>query len=91
MKKIINSLVWIFLLTLIFFNGYTFVCGIQSGSEFNRMEEKIISLRRENRELETRIYKMDSLEYAASKAADLSFVKKVSPIYLETFKYARNN
>ena len=91
MKKIISNLIWIFLLTLIFFNGYTFVCGIQSASDFNQMEEKIISLRRENRELETKVYEMDSLEYAASRAADLSFVKKVTPMYLESFKYARNN
>jgi hypothetical protein len=55
------------------------------------MEQKIVSLRRENRELETKVYEMDSLEYAASRAADLSFIKKVTPIYLEMFKYARNN
>ena len=91
MKKIITNLVWIFLLTLIFFNGYTFVCGIQSASDLNKTEQKIINLRRENRELETRIYEMDSLKYAASRAADFSFIKKVTPIYLETFKYARIN
>ena len=91
MKKIISSLVWVFLLALIFLNGYTFVRGIQSGSDLNRMEEKIISLRRENRELETKVYEMDSLEYAASRAADLSLINKITPIYLETFKYARNN
>ncbi len=91
MKKIINNLIWVLLLMLVFLNGYTFVRGIQSASDLSQMEQKIVSLRRENRELETKVYEMDSLEYAASRAADLSFIKKVTPIYLETFKYARNN
>jgi hypothetical protein len=70
-------------------NVYTFVSGISSGNEINRMEKSIISLRQENQELENKIYSLNSLEHAASAAASMNFINKSTPIYLESLKYAR--
>ena len=86
-KKIIGFLIFVFIVSKFFF----FVLGIRLSEEIKVLDNKIKKLHQENIELEKEISFLDSYQYAASQAADLGFIKKSQPIYLENFKYALKN
>lgn len=58
--------------------------------EINRYEKDIKKLKKENIELEKKVYEISSLKYAASVSASLDFTQKSSPLYFENLKYAFN-
>jgi cell division protein FtsL len=76
---------------LLFFNVYVFVSNLRLGDEIKTFDKKIVFLRQENLDLETKIFKLNSYENIASVAAQLNFVKKEMPVYLEDLKYAYKN
>ncbi|MBI4226237.1 hypothetical protein HY612_03950 [Candidatus Roizmanbacteria bacterium] len=57
--------------------------------KINHFEKEIKNLHQENLTLENKIYAVDSLQYAASIAAQFDFNQKAQPMYLENLKYAR--
>ncbi|MBI2641083.1 hypothetical protein HYW87_00610 [Candidatus Roizmanbacteria bacterium] len=79
----------IFLIVLLLLsNVYIFVNTIRLGGDINHFEKEIKTLHQENLSLENEAYQLDSLQYAASLAAELDFSKKSQPFYLESLKYA---
>jgi cell division protein FtsL len=87
----LTKILWFLLAALLFFNIYVFVSNLRMGEEIKAFDKKIILLRQENLDLETKIFKLNSYENIASLAADLNFVKKEMPVYLEDLKYAYKN
>ena len=58
--------------------------------QVNHFENQINKLHQENLNLEGKIFAVDSLQYAASMAAQFDFSQKAQPVYLENLKYARS-
>lgn len=84
-------IIWVVFLLLIVANIFVFLNSIRLSDKINRFEKEIASLHQENLVLENRIYKVDSLQYAASIAAQLNFWKKAEAVFLNGLKYARNH
>ena len=87
MKKI---LIYFFLFLLIAGNVYSFVSGIELANEIGTFETESKRIHQENIELEKKATTINSLQYAASIAASLDFVKQAAPIYLNNLTYALN-
>lgn len=90
MKKLIQYGVWIVLPILVLCNMFIFISGIVLGNQISRFENETGKIHQENIVLTTQTSHLDSLEYAASVAASLDFIKRSSPIILENLKYALN-
>lgn len=90
MKKLVKSLIIFLVAGLVISNVYIFVVGIKSAGDIVRLEEKLETLKRDNLDLENKLSYVSSLEYAASRAADLNFETKAIPSYLDNLKYAAN-
>lgn len=90
MKKLIQVGVWLIMIFLVVANIFIFVSGIILSDKIAHFERETKILHQENIELDKKISYVDSLEYAASMAASLDFVKKSSPVVLENLKYAFN-
>jgi hypothetical protein len=69
---------------------YIFVSGIVLGNQITHFEQEIKKIHQQNVELDKQTSHLDSLEYAASIAASLDFVKRSTPIVLDNLKYALN-
>lgn len=65
-----------------------FVSGITLGNEINKYENMTKNFKQENMDLETKLYSVESLSYAASEAAKLDYTKKASSLYLESLGIA---
>ncbi|MBI3366591.1 hypothetical protein HY041_03115 [Candidatus Roizmanbacteria bacterium] len=91
MKKLIQYGIWIILPTLILANMFVFVSGIVLGDQIGHFEQETKKVHEQNVALEQKTSHLDSLEYAASIAASLDFVKRSTPIVLENLKYAFNH
>ncbi len=90
MKKLIQYGVWIILPVLIIANMFVFVSGIVLGDQIGHFEKESKKIHEQNLALEQKTSHLDSLQYAASVAASLDFVKRSSPIVIENLKYALN-
>lgn len=90
MKKLFQYGVWMALPVLILVNMSIFVSGIVLANQISRFEQETKKIHQENIVLSTKTSHLDSLEYAASVAASLDFVKRFTPIVLENLKYALN-
>jgi len=91
MKNIIKSLVWLVFIALVVGNVYIFVSGIKTSDEINRFDKETTKLHEENTDLEKEINKVSSLQYTASKAAEMNFTEKPTPLVIEGQKYAFKN
>ncbi|MDH7476641.1 MAG: hypothetical protein QHH09_04270 [Microgenomates group bacterium] len=91
MKKKYHYFIWLLFFVLFIANIYIFVCGIKLSNEINYYETEISKYSLENKELEKKVYDLSSLKYAASMAAELNFVVKAKPLFLENIKYALNH
>jgi len=87
----LTKIIWLLVVVLLFFNAYIFVSNLSLGDEIKTFDKKIVFIRQENLDLETKIFKLNSYENIASIAAQLNFVKKEIPVYLEDLKYAYKN
>ncbi len=90
MKKLITYGVWVTLPLLILANMFIFVSGIMLSNQISRFERETKKIHEQNIALNTHTSRLDSLEYAASVAATLDFVKRSTPVVLENLKYALN-
>jgi hypothetical protein len=90
MKKFIQYGIWVMLPVLILTNMFIFVSGIMLSNQISRFEKEIKKIHEQNIALNTQTSRLDSLEYAASVAATLDFVKRSTPVVLENLKYALN-
>lgn len=90
MKFITKNIIWTIFFVLIVANVVVFLHSIKLGDELNHFEREMGSLRQENLSLENKLYDVDSLQYAASIAAKFDFSEKAQPVYLENFKFAKN-
>lgn len=86
-----QKIFWPSLVIILVINIFVFVANIYLSEEIKIYDKKIIILRQENLDLEAKIFKLSSYEKMASLAAQLNFVKKEIPIYLENLKYAYKN
>lgn len=86
-KNIIISLV----LILVFFKIYFFIVTIKLSEEIKKLDQQIKKIHEENLSLEEEISKIDSLQYVASSASSLGFIKSAELIHLENLKYALKN
>ena len=76
---------------LIIANVFAFVMSMKQSQSIQEFEMKTHALKLENSDLEEAMYNVNSLQYAASRAADLSFTAKAKPFYLHTMGVARRN
>jgi cell division protein FtsL len=90
MNKFTRIIIWFVFLALIAGNIYIFVSSIHLSDEINRFEADINRVHQENIELEKKVFKVESLQYTASLAAQLDFTKKSAPIVLDNTRYALN-
>jgi len=90
MKNIIKQTTLIVFLFLIVSNIYIGISGMRIADEINYFEREIKEIHKKNINLEKQLSLYDSYQYAASRAAELNFVKKMVPIYLDNLKYALN-
>ncbi len=88
MKLLANSAIWFVFFGLMIGNVYVFMQGISLSDQIHQYENDMKQLRQENIELETRIYKVESITYAASLAAELDYNKKAEPVFFGEKKYA---
>ena len=86
-----QKIFWSSLVIILVINIFVFVANIYLSEEIKIYDKKINILRQENLDLETRVFKVSSYEMMASMAAQLNFIKKEIPIYLEDLKYAYKN
>lgn len=89
MQKTIKKFIWVVLLFFVAGNIYMFCSGIAVSDTINNLEQKTKKLHQENKELEKHLYEVESLQYAASMAANLNFTVSSQPIYLNSLKYAQ--
>lgn len=90
MKNVYKNIVLVVFLTLMIGNMYVFLSGVALGDEINHYEKEITRLHQENLEIEKKVYDVESLNYAASIAAQFDFSKHTTPVYLDNLKYALN-
>lgn len=88
MRKQIKYLVWCILLVLLIANAGLFVSTIKLSNEINTFEKETQRLHQINIDLEKEISQYDSYQFIASQAANLGFVRKSSPLYLDNLRYA---
>ena len=88
MKFLANSAIWFVFFGLMIGNVYVFMQGLSLSDQIQMYEKDIQQIRQENTELETKIYKMESITFAASLAAELAYDKKSEPVFFGEKKYA---
>lgn len=91
MKRLLQYGIWVILPVLILANMFVFVSGIVLGDQIGNFEKESKKIHEQNVALEKKTSHLDSLEYAASVAASLDFVKRSSPIVLDTTPLSKNN
>ncbi|MFH1827466.1 MAG: hypothetical protein ABH812_03505 [bacterium] len=88
MKSIFKFFVSIIFITLIMLNLWVFTKGMFLSQEISKYEINTQKLKKENMELETKLYKINSLKNTSSIAASLDFSKKADPYFLDNLKVA---
>ena len=89
MKLIYKNLIFAIFLFFLMANVLVFLNSLKLADQINHYEKGFKSLHQENLSLQNQVYEVDSLQYAASLAAELNFSQKAQPEYLENLKYAR--
>lgn len=91
MNRFIRSIIWVVFFGLIVGNVYLFIYGVKLTDEINFYESKVNELRADNIRLEKKVFKFDSVTYAASLAAELDYTaNNTETIYLNQPGYAYN-
>jgi len=90
MKKYFNYFVPCILLILIIVNALIIVSGLKLSGEIYRFEIQTKNIKKQNSELEKKIYDTSSLRYAASQAAQLGYTKNAHAYSLTVLKHAFN-
>lgn len=90
MKKYLNYFVPFLLLVLIIANAFIIVRGLKLSGEIYRFESQTKSIKKQNSELEKKLYDASSLQHAASVAAQLGYTKNAPAYSLTVLKQARN-
>lgn len=84
MKK--NRSLKLFSVSLLFIlaivNVYIFVSGLGLQSEMMHYEKETKRIEQENLDFQEKVFEANSLQYAASKAADLEFTERAEPYNL---------
>ncbi len=75
-------------LLLIAANVYIFLSGMKVSEQINFFEAQTKKLQQENIELEKKAYAANSLQHAASVAAELNYTKKAEPYFLNNLRFA---
>ena len=88
MKKIGKILLTFLFLVLVVANLLIFVSGMNLSQKISYFEQETKRLRRENISLQKKAYEADSLQFAASVAAQLNFAQKAEPYFLENLGFA---
>ena len=89
MKNVLKIGLFLFIAILLIGNAYIFVNSIRLGNQITSYEKDIKTLYTANMDLENKAYSMDSLQFAASIAAQLNFTQAKEPLYLNGLNYAR--
>ncbi len=89
MKKFVKLSLYLAFGLLIAVNVFVFVSGMSLSQEINKLEVETKKLKRENMELENKLYQTNSLEFASIFAEDLDFTQKAEPHYLENLGFAK--
>ena len=90
MKKIAKQGIWIVFIALLLANVYVFVSGVALSDEISKFDIETTKLHAENLELEKKLYSVESLNYAASIAAQMNFTNAAPPVYLDQQTFALN-
>lgn len=90
-KGVFRFVVWSLFLALVVANIAIFVSGMRLSEQINFYEKETKRLHQENLELEQKMYEVNSLQHAASLAAQLDFKKKAEPYYLHQIGFALKN
>lgn len=69
-------------------NIVIFVKSMSLSQQINLFEMETKKLKQENIELEKEAYRINSLQYVSSIAAELGFKKKAEPYFLENLDFA---
>lgn len=88
MKKTGKILITILFLVMVVANLLIFVSGMNLSQQISYFEQETKRLRRENISLQKKAYEADSLQFAASVAAQLNFAQKAEPYFLENLGFA---
>jgi cell division protein FtsL len=88
MKVFANCCIWVLFFGLMVGNIYVFVSGLTLSDQIHTFEKEISNLHQQNSDLETKVYNMESITYAASLAAELDYNKKTEPVFFGEHAYA---
>lgn len=88
MKKKYHFVIYLIFFIMAVAHISLFVSGITLSDEINKYDNMTKNFKQENIDLETKLYSVESLAYAASEAAKLDYTKKTSPLYLESLGIA---
>jgi len=86
-----KSIIGVLFIFLIAANIFAFVMSMRQSQSIQNYEVETHKLKLENSDLEELMYNVSSLQYAASKAAELSFTSKAKPYYLHPLGVAKRN
>jgi len=90
MKKNFNYIIFFILFILVITNAFIIVSGIKLSGEIYRFESQTLGIKKQNNELEKKLYNASSLQYAASQAAMLGYTKNAPAFSLTVLKQAFN-
>lgn len=88
MKKTGKALILASFIGLVIVNLYIFVSGMNLSQRISHFDQETKRLHRENLSLQKKAYDADSLQFAASVAAQFDFAKKAEPYFLENLGFA---
>lgn len=88
MKKFLKYFTYLGFAVLISANIVIFVKSMSLSQQINVFEKGTKRLKQENIELEKEAYRINSLQYVSSVAAELGFKKKAEPYFLENLGFA---
>lgn len=90
MRDCLKYFVPFILLVLIIANALIIVSGIKLSGEIYHFESQTISVKKQNTELEKKLYNASSFQYAASQAAQLGYTKNAPAYSLSVLEQALN-
>lgn len=86
--SVVKPLIILMFVGLAIANIGIFISSIQLSDKITFYDKESKRLKQENLDLEQKIYEVNSLQKAASAAAELDFTKKAEPNYLENLGVA---
>ena len=81
--SVVKPLIILMFVGLAIANIGIFISSMQLSDKITYYDKESKRLKQENLDLEQKIYEVNSLQKAASAAAELEFTKKAEPNYLE--------